>query len=169
MASKTTNKKQVKSKTRTSAKTATKSNKPLFRWWMVLILVAVVAVVGVLVVRLSEAATQRGTGAWNARVISFDEEKLPFDSDRDNIVVEDTANGQHYHFWYDNKRGGRVKLWWSFGSGRCVSMTKGQAFGALFKDTLQGNINFRSGDNITVWEQNPAECYSRSTKSLQSN
>jgi len=159
--------KKSTNKPRTSKKA--KTMKPQLKIWIGVLVVLIVAIIGLVVVRFSEAATSRGSGAWLARVISFDEEKLPFDADRDNIVIEDTSNGQRYHFWYDNKRGGRVKLWWSFGSGRCVSMTKGQAFGGLFKDTLQGRINFQSGDTITVWEQNPAECYSRSTKSLQSN
>ncbi len=167
MATKKTNKKAVKTNVNKSGKSRGNSTS-FFKWWMAVLLVVIVALVGIIAVRFSEAATTRGSGAWQARVVNFDEEKLPFDSDRDNIVLDDTSNGQRYHFWYDNKRGGRVKLWWSFGSGRCVSMTKGEFLGGMFKSTLEGRLNFQPGDIITVWEQNPAECYERSTKSLQS-
>ncbi len=56
MATKKTNKKSAKPKTRTSSKAVANTNTNFFKWWMVLLLVAVIAVIGIVIVRFSEAS-----------------------------------------------------------------------------------------------------------------
>ncbi len=55
MATKKTNIKSAKPKTRTSSKATQNTN--FFKWWMALLLVAVVAVVGIVVLRFSNASS----------------------------------------------------------------------------------------------------------------
>lgn len=57
MATKKTNKKPTKPKTRTSNKAVANSNTTFFKWWMVVILVVVIAVAGMVILRFSNAAT----------------------------------------------------------------------------------------------------------------
>lgn len=145
-----------KNKSRVSKGKTTKKTSKVLPILIGVITIGVVAVAGILIYRSSQAASPKGAGFWEAMVISFDEEKFG-DTERDNIVIRDDKTAVHYHFWYDNKRGDGSKLWWSFGSGRCVTITQSDDF----KGTLRGSKNYKFGQAVTVWEQDSKQCYER--------
>lgn len=125
--------------------------------WAGVLVVLIVAVVGVAVVRFSEASIRP---AWPAKVWKYDEKNAPWEV-VDNIIIDrfsDNSRKQFvatYHFWYagDRTRDG-AKVWWSVGSGKCVTITPENSF----KEGVYNDHNYYQFERVTVWEQNPDEC-----------
>lgn len=140
-------KKNVKNRVSKNAKVKA----PHLKIWAGILIVLIIAVVGFVVVRFGEASFRP---AWRAWVRDYDEKRAPWEV-VDNVVIRKDKSGDTYHFWYagDRARDG-AKVWWSVGSGKCVTITPGGSF----KKGVYDDHNYYNGEWVTIWEQNPDEC-----------